>query len=128
MPAYPKVTGPDTSSEPALAALVTSLRERHNDAIGAVLVYGSCLRSGDIYDGLLDLYLLCDSYRAAYGAGLLAAANWLLPPNVFYAQQGQWKLALPHARVLVALAPGAPEPQQLLQNIERQLAAERSDR
>ena len=46
-----------------------------------------CLRSGDIYDGLLDLYLICDSYRAAYRRLLPAAANWLLPPNVFYAEQ-----------------------------------------
>ncbi len=47
---------------------------------------------------------------------------------VFYAQQGQWELALPHARDLIALAPGEPEPLQLLRNIEEQLAAERSNR
>lgn len=46
-----------------------------------VLVYGSCLRSGDI-DGLLDLYLICDSYRAAYDQQLPTSANWLLPPNI----------------------------------------------
>ena len=87
MSAYPEVTGPDPSADPQLAALLQSLRDQHDDAISAVLVYGSCLRSGDIYDGLLDLYLICDSYRAAYGTGTLAVANWLLPPNVFYAQQ-----------------------------------------
>ncbi len=47
---------------------------------------------------------------------------------VFYAQQGQWELALPHARDLIALAPGEPEPLQLLRSIEEQLAAERSNR
>jgi len=47
---------------------------------------------------------------------------------VFYAQQGQWALALPHARDLIALAPGEPGPQQLLRSIEKELAAERSDR
>jgi Flp pilus assembly protein TadD len=47
---------------------------------------------------------------------------------IFYVQQGQWELALPHARDLMALAPDSPEPQQLLQRIERELAAERSDR
>jgi len=47
---------------------------------------------------------------------------------IFYVQQGQWELALPHARDLMALAPDSPEPLQLLRSIEEQLAAERSDR
>jgi len=47
---------------------------------------------------------------------------------VFYAQQGQWELALPHARDLVALAPGEPEPEELLRRIERALEVERSGR
>lgn len=87
MSGYPAVDGSGPAREPALAALVTALREQHRGAIRATLAYGSCLRSGDIYDGLLDIYLICDSYRAAYGAGLLAAANRLLPPNVFYVEQ-----------------------------------------
>ena len=86
MSAYPDVAGPDVASDPALAQLLAQLRAQHNDAICCTLVYGSCLRSGDIYDGLLDLYLICDSYRAAYQSPLLAAANWILPPNVFYAE------------------------------------------
>lgn len=87
MSSYPAVAGPDASSDPTLAALLAQLQARHNNAICCTLVYGSCLRSGDIYDGLLDLYLICDSYRAAYHRPLLAAANWLLPPNVFYAEK-----------------------------------------
>jgi hypothetical protein len=82
---YPAVAGPD-AADPALAQLLAQLRARHHDAICGALLYGSCLRSGDIYDGLLDLYLVCDSYRAAYRRPLPAAANWLLPPNVFYAE------------------------------------------
>ncbi len=87
MSTYPPVAGPDAAADPTLAALLSQLDERHRGAICCTLVYGSCLRSGDIYDGLLDLYLICDSYRHAYRRPLLAAANWLLPPNVFYAQQ-----------------------------------------
>ncbi len=86
MTAYPQVPGPDASTDPALAALLDKLRRRHNDAIAGVLIYGSCLRTGDIYDGLLDLYLLCDDYASAYGRGWLALANGMLPPNVFYAE------------------------------------------
>jgi len=92
MSAYPTVTGPDPKQDLGLAALIDQLGKKHHDAICATLVYGSCLRSGDIYDGLLDLYLICDNYRAAYGVGLPALGNWVLPPNVFYAQYvGQTK-------------------------------------
>ena len=87
MTTYPPVAGPDAANDATLAALLAQLQARHHGAVCAVLVYGSCLRSGDIYDGLLDLYLLCDSYRAAYQRSLPAVANWLLPPNVFYAEQ-----------------------------------------
>ena len=83
---YPQINGPSIEADPVLAQLLRELRTRHNDAICCTLVYGSCLRSGDIYDGLLDLYLICDSYRSAYGNGLMATANWLMPPNVFYAE------------------------------------------
>ena len=86
MNTYPAVAGPDPTQSPALAQLLTQLRERHNDAIDCILLYGSCLRSGDIFDGLLDVYLICEDYSRAYKKWHLAAANWLLPPNVFYAQ------------------------------------------
>ncbi len=86
MTAYPPVSGPDVTSDPALGQLLEQLQQRHHGAICATLLYGSCLRSGDIYDGLLDLYLVCDNYRAAYHSPFLATANWLLPPNVFYAE------------------------------------------
>jgi tetratricopeptide (TPR) repeat protein len=43
---------------------------------------------------------------------------------VFYAQQGQWELALPQARDLAALTPGAAEPRELLRKIEAELSAE----
>jgi len=84
---YPYVAGPDVAADPTLAALLAQLETRFHGAICCTLVYGSCLRSGDIYEGLLDLYLICDDYRAAYRQPLLAAANWVLPPNVFYAEQ-----------------------------------------
>jgi hypothetical protein len=69
-----------------LATLSQQLRERHHGAVNSVLLYGSCLRGGDIFDGLVDLYLVCDSYRSAYAGRGLALLNWLLPPNVFYTE------------------------------------------
>ena len=72
------ITSPDGApTDPTLAALLTQLQARHEGAICAILLYGSCLRSGDIYEGLLDLYLVCDSYRAAYRRSWLSVANWL---------------------------------------------------
>ena len=87
MNTYPFVAGPDAAKDPTLAALLAQLQGRYSGTICCTLVYGSCLRSGDIYDGLLDLYLICDRYSTAYQSPVLAAANWLLPPNVFYAEQ-----------------------------------------
>lgn len=68
----------------ALDRLVDKLRERYGNAAHAVLFYGSCMRSGDARDGLVDLYVVVDSYRAAYPGLLPALFNRLLPPNVFY--------------------------------------------
>lgn len=86
---YPRVDGPDFASEPALEALVDKLQQRHRGSICAVLMYGSCLRSGDIFDGLVDLYLVCENYTLAYGHSFLAVANRLLPPNVFHAEHDE---------------------------------------
>ena len=75
------------SSRPAPAgvrALAEELMERYGNAAQAILFYGSCLRTGDDSEGLVDLYLLVDSYRAAFGKRTQAIANQLLPPNVFY--------------------------------------------
>ncbi len=73
-----------TEMTPALETLVRALRARHGPSVCAVLFYGSCLRSGDHYDGLVDLYALVDSYTSVYRPGLKALSNWLLPPNVYY--------------------------------------------
>ena len=71
---------------PALHALVDALRTRYGENVRAILFYGSCLRSGDPYDGLVDLYLIVDRYRDANSSLARASWNWLLPPNVFYTE------------------------------------------
>lgn len=68
----------------ALDSLVSALRAQHGSAVNTILFYGSCLRAGNPFDGIVDLYLVADSYRDFYGSGGRAFANWLLPPNVFY--------------------------------------------
>jgi predicted nucleotidyltransferase len=69
---------------PELAALRDAVALRFGDSLVGILLYGSCLRSGDMTDGLVDLYVVVDGYSRAYGRTHLAVLNWLLPPNVFY--------------------------------------------
>jgi hypothetical protein len=85
-PATTAIAGllPAPPASPALDALVNTLRDRHGTSVNAILLYGSCLRSGDLHDGLVDLYLIVDRYRDFYPRRLKAFSNWLLPPNVFY--------------------------------------------
>ena len=67
----------------AAVALTDEILRRHGSAIAAVLFYGSCLRRRTS-EGVLDFYVLVDTYREAYRSRLLAWANAALPPNVFY--------------------------------------------
>ena len=56
-------------SQPASAAihaLADRLLATYGKAAQAILFYGSCLRTGDDRGGLVDLYILVDSYRTAY--------------------------------------------------------------
>ncbi len=68
---------------PELQILCLQVRARFGDAVAAVLFHGSCLRSGDPGQGLVDLYVLVDSYASAYPSRVLRIANAWLPPNVF---------------------------------------------
>lgn len=77
-----------------LQPLVDALLTRHRAGISNIVLYGSCLRSKRFDDGLVDLYLIVDSYRDFYGVGWLAVANWLLPPNVFYLETSHGPLRL----------------------------------
>ncbi|MFO1433489.1 MAG: hypothetical protein U1F76_25900 [Candidatus Competibacteraceae bacterium] len=75
------------STQPAAAALQVlqqAVLAQYGDTVLAMLFYGSCLRSGDALDGLVDLYVVVESYHAAYRRRWLRLGNALLPPNVFY--------------------------------------------
>jgi len=70
----------------AVRTMADAVRTRHAGAALGVLFYGSCLRKPEtlLADSLLDFYLLVDDYGRAYRGGLMAFANKMLPPNVFY--------------------------------------------
>lgn len=82
----------------ALTTLTTEIRRRHGNAVAAILFYGSCLRKNTL-DGVVDLYVLVDSYHAAYESVFLTLLNTMLPPNVFYieTQDAQQKVRAKYA-------------------------------
>ena len=79
------VAGPCIAPETdALQPLIARIRERWGETVRAVVYYGSCLRAGDPYAGLVDFYVVVSSYRRAHGNRAVAAFNALVPPNVYY--------------------------------------------
>jgi hypothetical protein len=74
--------------DPRVSAVAAAIAAKHGDASRAVLFYGSCLRQSELDGLMLDFYLIVSDYRAAYGKRWLAAANRLIPPNVFYFEHG----------------------------------------
>jgi len=71
-----------------VSAMAEAIAAKHAGAARAVLFYGSCLREKRLEGLMLDFYLIVSDYRAAYGKRWLAAANRLIPPNVFYFEDG----------------------------------------
>lgn len=75
---------------PDLIPLVDSLIMRFGESVEAIMMYGSCLHSDiSLDEGIVDLYVVVDSYYKAYPQRYLANLNNWLAPNVFY-------LEIPH--------------------------------
>lgn len=70
--------------DPRVTAMAAAIAAKHGAASRAVLFYGSCLREKQLDGLMLDFYLIVSDYRSAYAKRWLAAANRLIPPNVFY--------------------------------------------
>jgi hypothetical protein len=76
----------------AVNAMAEAIMARHG-AARAVLFYGACLRDGakgPPEDGLLDFYMLVERYGDIHDGWFAAAANRLLPPNV-YVMEVSWQ-------------------------------------
>lgn len=74
--------------DPRVTGMARFIADKHGSASRAVLFYGSCLRQQELEGLMLDFYLIVSDYRAAYDKRWLAAANRLIPPNVFYVEHG----------------------------------------
>lgn len=81
---YPEPACPEIADSPPLQALLAALQTRFGDSLKAVVLYGSCLRSADLFDGLVDLYVLVDDYTRAEPRFRRRLGVRLLPPNVYY--------------------------------------------
>ncbi len=69
-----------------LRKFVEALRSEYKQSLLAVVFYGSCMRTRDYQDAMLDFYVIVDDYRHAYSGWWYSLANKILPPNVFYLQ------------------------------------------
>jgi hypothetical protein len=74
--------------DPRVREVAAAIAAQHGEASSAVLFYGSCLREQRLEGLMLDFYLIVSDYSAAYAKRWLAAANRLIPPNVFYFEHG----------------------------------------
>lgn len=68
---------------PELEPIIRALRDRFGASLKGLLFYGSCLRGGDLKDGLIDLYVLIDNYSNADMGWAYVLASRYLPPSVF---------------------------------------------
>ena len=81
---YPAPDGPEPETSAPLRALLTALQARFGDGLQAVILYGSCLRSADLLDGLVDFYVLVEDSPRAEPRLWLRLGGRILPPNVYY--------------------------------------------
>ncbi len=74
----------DRSVPHEVAVVAKVIAAQYGRCVTGVIFYGSCLRTGEIEDKILDFYVIVDSYKNAYEKRWLAFANKMIPPNVFY--------------------------------------------
>ncbi|MFC3786587.1 hypothetical protein GGR90_002866 [Sphingopyxis italica] len=74
--------------DPRVAAMAGAIAAEYPGSARAALFYGSCLRMSELDGLMLDFYLIVSDYGDAYAKGWMAAANRLIPPNVFPFQHG----------------------------------------
>lgn len=69
-----------------LDEFIQVLKSEYQQSLLSIVFYGSCMRSRDYDDAMLDFYVIVEDYRQAYSNRWYSIANSLLAPNVFYQQ------------------------------------------
>lgn len=67
-------------------AFVQQFSDQFQESLVAVVFYGSCMRTKEYQNALLDFYVVVNNYRSAYQGRWYAVLNKVLPPNVFFAK------------------------------------------
>lgn len=75
-----------SSATPEISALINKLHERYGHHMLALFLYGSCRKTSEPEEGLIDLCVIVDDYRKAHGALFDSITNRLLAPNVYFLQ------------------------------------------
>ncbi|MDV6344593.1 hypothetical protein [Nitrosomonas sp. Is37] len=74
---------------PDFRHLVEAIKQHFAASLDAVILYGSCLHTSNLSEGIADFYALVNDYHSAYPERYLAHLNAWLPPNVFYLEVTQ---------------------------------------
>jgi hypothetical protein len=69
-----------------LDKFVEALKAEYKQSLLGIVFYGSCMRTREYQDAMLDFYVIVDEYQHAYSNRWYSLANKILPPNVFYLQ------------------------------------------
>lgn len=69
--------------DPVLRAFVDQLKRHYGQSIYAIVFYGSCLRSREYSDAMLDFYVIVNDYETAYENFWERLVIECLPPNVY---------------------------------------------
>lgn len=69
---------------PEYEILAAEIKAKFGQSIDGIILYGSCLRSNEFENKIIDLYIIVDNYGNAYREKHLSILNSFLPPNVFY--------------------------------------------
>ena len=73
-----------SNSDSILDAFVNEINSELGDAVLAIVFYGSCLRTHEYDNAMLDFYVVVDDYRNCYSSRLEGIVNAVLPPNVYF--------------------------------------------
>ena len=67
-----------------LQSFTNKINQQLNSAAIGIVFYGSCMRTREYQDAMLDFYVIVGKYTQAYNSLWYRVANSILPPNVFY--------------------------------------------
>ena len=74
----------DYQQDAILGEFASALKSKFENSLVTIIFYGSCRRSKQYADAMLDFYVIVNNYEDAYKKYWYKLANKLLPPNVFY--------------------------------------------